>query len=342
MRTHMPLGGPELEIAIRETPAIRPALIDNLVLEESSVIVHAPYGSGKTTILVSVVAPSSIGQPVFGQLACSRPLRSYIFCPERSAKEIKERFRRLLDAGYPMDLNNIQIDDGMTGAVEFCDNPPFLRGTNGEIWQGIDHAIANRFLGNKPDIFFVEGLYAMSRKSMADADFAQFLMRFNRELYRRYGTSTWYSSHTKKQQRTQDGDLMDLDDYGGVLIMAQVTGAYLFRREGEKTSGKSSMTQKKDTVSGMADKLAFTYDAECGLLKLDSDSPLITAHERFRLYLNNAFRIGHAVTYADLLQIGGVSQSTVAREIKHWVEDGSLVNTAAKGAPGSYRVKCLV
>lgn len=338
----MPIGGPELEAAIDETPAIRPALIDNLVLEESSVIVHAPYGSGKTTILVSVIAPSSIGQPVFGQLACPRPLRSYVFCPERSAKEIKERLRKLRDGGYPINFNNIHIDDGMTGAVEFCDIPPHLRSTNHEIWAGVDHAIKYRFAGQPPDIFFVEGLYAMSRKPMQDPDFAQFLMRFNRELYRRYRCSSWYSSHTKKQQRTQQGDLMDLDDYGGVLIMAQVTGAYLFQREGDGTSGKSSMTQKKDTVSGMANKLAFTYDAECGLLKLDADSPLITIKEKFRIFINECFRTGRAFTYDDLMFIGRVSQSTIAREIKQRVEEGAIEKISKEGTQGQYRAKTLV
>lgn len=331
----MPIGGPELEAAIRATPAIRPYLIENLILEESSVLMVAPYGQGKTSIVYTILIQGSIGQPVFGHLNCARPLRFYVFCPERRATELKERLRKAMDMGIPFNLNNIYIDDGMTGITDFCS--PVSRAS---IFAGIDYAKAQHWGGLNPDVMMVEGLYAMSRKPMSDPEFAGGLMTFNTALHRIYSASIWYSSHTKKQQRTVKGDLMDLDFLGGILIPANVTGFYLFERL--DAPNKSHMTQKKDTVSGLANELAFTYNHETGLLTLDQDSAQVTAKEKFRIYMNEHFRAGTTFGNSDLMFIGGVSQSTVTREISARVKEGAITNIAPKGGTAVYKVLQLL
>lgn len=337
MRTHMPLGGPDLEAAIRVTPAIRPYLIDSFILEESSILVVSPHGQGKTSIVYTVLIQGSGGQPVFGHLACARPLRFYVFCPERRATELKERLRKALDLGIPFNINNIYIDDGMTGMTDFC-----LPESCASIIAGVNHARAGCFKGQNPDILIIEGLYAMSAKSMQDPEFARGLMSFNTMVHRDYRASVYYSSHTKKQQRTFKGDLMDLDFLGGILIPANVTGFYLFERL--PTLNKSHMTQKKDTVSGLANELAFTYDPETGLLTLDSDSPQVKVAEKFRIYINECLRGNRTFTNADLVFIGGgVSQSTVSRAISDYLKVGAILKVSPPGpSPGVYKVLNLV
>src|SRR5262249_25962873 len=88
-RNHHALTGEDLAASIESTEATRPALIESLALEETSLMVSSPPGQGKSAILLTAVAQSSVGLPVFGELPCARPLRSYIFCPERSARELK-------------------------------------------------------------------------------------------------------------------------------------------------------------------------------------------------------------------------------------------------------------
>lgn len=334
-RTHLPLGGSDLEAAIRATPAIRPYFIESFILEESSVLVVAPHGQGKTSIVYTVLIHGSGGQPVFGHLACARPLRFYVFCPERRATELKERLRKALDIGIPFNINNIYIDDGMTGMTDFC-----IPECCAQIILGVNSAKAGFFGGHNPDIIIIEGLYAMSAKPMQDPMFARGLMAFNTMIHRAYNASVYYSSHTKKQQRDYKGEKMDLDFLGGILIPANVTGFYLFERL--QAVNKSHMTQQKDTVSGLANELAFTYDPETGLLALDSDSPQVKAAEKFRIHINECLRTGRTFTNADLMFIGQVSQSTVARVISQRVKEGAIINIGPKGGNGVYKVLNLV
>lgn len=332
MRYHPPLGGAELAAAVRATPAIRPYLIENLVLHQTTMLMVAPYGRGKTTVLISMVVPGTSGLPVFGHLKCARPLRFYIFCPERSALEIYERLRKAEDLGYPVNWNNLYIDDGMTGVTDFCD----ISETFGDICSGVKDAMNGHFRGEPPDIICVEGLYAMSARPMVDPAFARGLMAFNTRIFRTFGASIWYSSHAKKQQRDYKGNLIDIDALGGVLIMANVTGFYLFDRL--DAPFKSHMVQKKDTVSGLANELVFTYNPESGLLELDATSAQVTAKEKFRIYLNSCLASGNTFTVSDLMHISGTSQSTVNREIAERVRARQIENVVGPGKPGVYRV----
>lgn len=331
----MPLGGPELEAAIRATPSIRPYLIESLVLEESSVLTVAPHGQGKTSIVYTMIVQGSMGLPVFGHLKCARPLRFYVFCPERRATELRERMSKALEIGIPINMNNIYIDDGMTGMTDWLKQDSL-----DSIAQGVTAAKAGHFQGNNPDIFIIEGLYAMSAAPMQDPLFARGLMAFNTTIHRAYKASVYYSSHTKKQQRDHHGKLMDLDFLGGILIPANVTGFYLFERL--SATNKSHMVMKKDTVSGLANELPFTYDSETGLLSLDSDSTLVKSTEKFRIFLNECLRQNRTFKNDDLMFIGGVSQSSVSREIEGRLKEGSIVNMNGKGQKGLYRVLRLV
>jgi hypothetical protein len=260
-----------------------------------------------------------------------------MFCPERRSTELKERLHRLLDLGVPCNMQNIYVDDGMTGITDFC-RPDSCA----SFFDGLNHAKTHHFKGQNPDIICVEGLHGMSAKALVDPEFARGLLAFNTAVHRNFGASLWYSSHTKKQQRDAKGSLIENDYLGGVLIPAIMTGYYLFERLPSAGEHKSHMKQKKDTVSGLCDELVFTYDPETGLMTLDKDSPQVKAREKFRLYINSCFQAGNTFTHADLMKISAVSQSTVSREIGLRIKEGVLVNTGKAGCNGIYKPLALI
>jgi hypothetical protein len=329
LRHHLPTIGADLEKEILATPKIRPAHIDDLVLEESVLMVSARPGMGKSCLLLSMVSAASMGVPAYGALDIPRPLRVYIFCPERSGKELRERIARMRER-VPFNTNQFTIDDGMTGIVDISSER-----SREQVFKGVESVFPGGI-----DLFCVEGMYGMTRKPLASEEAANEFYRFNAEMQTRYpGCAIWYSHHTKKTQRDDKGKEMPDDWFGSQFLMANVTGAYLFER---LPGNKSRVVQKKDTVSGLADELVFDFDKESFTMTLEPASPLITLKERFRSYANACFREGKTFSYDDLASLGRVSSSTLQRQVLTWVHSGAVSNLNPSGKKGLYKVNTII
>lgn len=325
-RHHHALTGADLQADIEKTPEIRPVYIDELVLEESVVMLASPPGQGKSCLLLTMIAHASLGLPVFGQLRCPRPLRCYVFCPERSAKELKERFKKIQRI-IPANMDNIVFDDGMTGKVDIS-----LQQSRDAIYREMDRLAQ----GNKYDIFFVEGLYGMTRLPLAKEETANLFYRFHSEMIANMGCSIWESHHTKRIQRTWKGEELPPEWFGSQFLMANATGAYLFERLPEKF--KSHITMGKDTVSGLANELAFTFDPETFTMSIDESSEHVSGKERVRIFVNSCLQTGKPFTYDSLIHITNLSQSTLTRTVMTWVKEGKVSNVSGSGKKGLYQV----
>lgn len=329
-RHHQALTGVALQHDIDATPEVRPVYIDELVLEESVVMLASPPGQGKSCLLLTMIAHASAGLPVFGQLRCPRPLRCYVFCPERSARELKERFRKIQRA-IPAVMENIVFDDGMTGKVDIA-----LQGSRDSIYREMDRLSK----GTKYDIFFIEGLYGMTRLPLAKEETANLFYRFHSEMIARMGCSIWESHHTKKIQRNWKGEELPAEWFGSQFLMANATGAYLFQRLPQ--AYKSHITMGKDTVSGLASELGFTFDPETFTMEVDVSSEHVSGKERIRIFVNTCLQTGKTFDYTQLTHISKLSQSTLTRTLMTWVKEGKIINVNGNGQKGLYRVLGLV
>lgn len=317
-----PLFGAALDAAIATTPPVRPFLIEGILLQESVTMVAAEPGTGKSSLLLSVAVPASIGSDVFGSQKVLRPLKVYIFCPERSATELRERLHTIRQF-IPFDTNNICIDDGMTGTVDIS-NPLCIN----EIKSGIRTAFPKGC-----DLFCVEGMYGMSRLPLASEETANLFYRFNADMIREFGLSIWYSNHTTKRRKDWKGNDLALQFFGSQMLLANVTAAYVFERLTEKNVSRLFMF--KDTVSGLASEMRFQYDAERCLL----DSLGATAGaDRLRQFLTGLAASNGTFTYADAQRVTDLSRSQLMRLLTGQVDLGIIDNTSANGKKALYKV----
>jgi hypothetical protein len=324
--------GAELDRAIAETPAIRPALIEDLLPQGSIIMNSSPSGEGKSVVMLTMVGQATRGLPVFNHLACLRPLRIFILCPERPATELFERVRNMKNAGAQWDSNRVCIDDGLVGLVDIA-NDSSMNAVMSEI---------DRFATSQEpqgvDLICFEGMYAMSRKPLASEEAANDFARWNAVLQYRYkGCSLWYSNHTLKDRVDGSGNQLPRTFFGSTMIMAQVTGAYIFERI-KGTSTRSRMKNHKDTVSGLANELIFDYDPESFTVELARDTGLVTARERLRNFVNACYREGKAFELSDLKRISDLSHSTLKRAQAEWIAMGAIRNLNHNGQRALYTV----
>lgn len=328
LRTKPPLHGEALQAAINTTPPIRPALIEALVLQKSVTMIAAAPGQGKSTLILTILAQACAGLNVFGTLAVPRPLRVYVFCPERDATELYERLHTIQQF-IPIDVNNLCIDDGMTGTVDIAS-----LGCINEIKRSVRTAFPQGV-----DLFCVEGMYGMTRLPMADEKTANLFYRFNAEMIREFGCSLWYSNHTKKVQHARDGEALATSYFGSQFIMANVTGAYIFERTGE---GRSRIYQQKDTVSGLANEMKFKFDAERFVLEMDYGEGGVPAKERLRQFINACCATKKTFTYEEVARLTNLSRSGVMSLLAAHVASGAVINTNPKGVKALYHATKLV
>lgn len=319
----LPLFGASLEAAIDATPEIRPALIEGLVLEESVTMVAAEGGKGKSTVLLSMVVPACAGLLAFGSQKVNRPLRVYVFCPERSARELRERLGTIRKF-IPYNPINLAIDDGMVGIVDI---------SNPLIVDEIKTRMRIPWAGDGPDLFCVEGMYGMTRLPLAKEETANLFYRFNSMLIQEFKCSVWYSTHCKKRQQNYKGEDLELQYFGSTFLLANVTAAYIFERMEQKN--RSRMKQFKDTVSGLADELIFQYDPERSVLETVGAG---NSKEALRQFINSSFANGGTFRYDDAEHVTHLSRSALMNLLAGQVADGNIINVNAKGIKALYRV----
>lgn len=317
-----PLFGATLEAAIDTTPEVRPALIEGLVLEESVTMIAAEGGKGKSTVLLSMVVPACAGLLAFGSQRVMRPLRVYVFCPERSARELRERIKTIRKF-IPYNPANLAIDDKLVGLVDISN--PFM----------IDE-IRQRMRvpwPEGPDLLCIEGMYGMTRLPLADEKTANLFYRFNSILIKEFKCSIWYSTHCKKRQQNYKGEDIELQYFGSTFLLANVTAAYIFERLDQKN--QSRMRQFKDTVSGLVEELTFQYDPERSLLETIGAG---SSKESLRQFLNATFNNGGTFRYSDAEHVTHLSRSALMDLLTGQVAEGIIINTSTKGTKALYRV----
>lgn len=329
LRSRDAITGKTLADEIARTPENRPYLVENLILEKSVTMMAAEPGTGKSCVLATIFCEASVALPVFGQLSVPRPLTTYVFCPERPAYELKERCRKIGKI-VPYDVNRLLFDEGMTGLVDLS-NPKSIE----QIFYGIDRNAPNGI-----DIFAIEGLYGMTRKPLASEETANMLYRFNARLMSEFDCAIWYNHHTTKKRRAEDGTELPPQWFGSQFIMANVTGAYTLERLPKENYVQ--LTQNKDTVSGLANKLSLTFDPETFTVRMGNGSDGMGGKEKARRFVNACLSTSKMFTYDDLEAASNLCHSTTSKLIMEWVAERRITNTKPNGHKALYRAEASV
>lgn len=319
------LTGAALAAAIEATPEIRPHLIEGFILQHSVNIVSSPTGHGKSCLILMMATQGSVGMPVFGDLAVPRPLSTYIFCPERSGEELRERLRKI-KAVIPYDLNRITIDEGMVGTTDV---------TSEICIQSIFRAI-DRNAPHGVDIFVIDGLYGMTRKPLSNEETANVILRFNARLIKEFGCAIYYNHHWAKNKYDSGGTILPPNPFGSVFLYAHATGTFLFNRL--PTENLSTMKLDKDTVNSLIREFTFSFDPETFTMESIGQSTGKAQHEKLRRFINACHQTGKEFTYADLLKQCDLRIDTIKRHVSPWVKENKLNNLTTNGNKALFKV----
>lgn len=324
-RHHDAITGQALADAIEHTEEARPYLVENLILAESLTLISSDPGQGKTCITLMIASQGSIAVPVFGDLHVPKPFTTYIFCPERSSREMRERLK-LIRQTIPFDVNRIIIDDGMRGLVNL-ENPR----SKEALFQSI-----HRNATNGIDLLIVDALYGMTAKPLASEETANMLYRFNARVLREFNCNILYNNHNTKTRFTGDGSTLPPNPFGSQMIMANATAAFTFGRL--PGPHLSQLKMVKDTVSGLANEITLTFDPETFTLSSLGAQGIRSRKEKLRRYLNTCHHDSKLCSYDDMSKASDLGNDSVKRYISPWVHLKKIVNTSDRGFKALWRI----
>src|SRR3990167_7510185 len=86
-----PLNGVNLELAVRNRPPARDALIEGLLYRNTATMLAADPATGKSTVITQAMLQLTSGEPVFGYYHVPMPRNVYYLQLEGSLDETLER-----------------------------------------------------------------------------------------------------------------------------------------------------------------------------------------------------------------------------------------------------------
>ena len=107
-----PLFGDALRENVFNPNIKRKSLIDNLLSENSSIMVSADPGTGKSYLMLQALVQYASAFPVYGSFAVENSARVYIIQKERSVNEILERLETFSEK-ININFYNIIIDSSL-------------------------------------------------------------------------------------------------------------------------------------------------------------------------------------------------------------------------------------
>ena len=244
--------GDELKGRVNTSRESRPPLIEGLVHERSVIMNSSDPGVGKSTVTACIMAQSSIGIPVFGQLFVPRPLIHYYIPFERGSQEIEERFKHIQTV-IPLDYNNIYVNEKFMGMNVINERHA------DEIIGNIRHDLGER----KVSIIWLDPIYPAVSGGLSTDEKASQFTRFSTRLQVEFDCAIFMNHHTVKDSYSSEtGTRITKNDpfYGSQWLKAHCTGGFYMKRDvGE---GGPTLINKKDSHSCLLPKIVLEYEPE--------------------------------------------------------------------------------
>lgn len=296
--------GAELKTRINTAREARPPIIEGLIHERSVIMNSSDPGAGKSTVMATVIAQSSLGIPVFGQLFVPKPVVSYLIPFERGSQEIEERLKHI-QGSIPMEYDNIYINEHFMG----------LNVINDAHADDIVRNIRNDIGSRKLDVIWLDPIYASVAGGLSNDDKASLFTRFSTRLQVEFDCAIFMNHHTVKASYSSEmGTRIEKDDpfYGSQWLKAHCTGGFYMKRD-PKDAGPTFIC-KKDSHSCLLPQIKLVYEASnytVFMAELDKTTP---AKDRL-LMLYRTFKKTNKTTTFNEIQgcLMGVSHSHLRR-----------------------------
>lgn len=281
------LTGEALKTALHEIHPERKPLIEGLLYERSILMMSADPGAGKSTITAQAIAQMSCGMPVFGCLNVPQPIKCYYFSFERGREEILERLKVMSEI-IPIDFSNIFINDYFIGYNALDVNHANM------IIEAVRHDCI------KPDVVFIDPIYACVAGGLSTDEKASQFCRFSARLQAELECSNWLNHHTVKETYSQDGSAIEKADpfYGSQWLKAHCTAAYYLKRK----DGGTTLLNKKDSQNNLLKKIILEYNQEDYISFIDQKNIEMPAVDRVKMFLRNKWKSDNKTFYYDQLE----------------------------------------
>ena len=300
--------GSDLRSRILATKESRPPIIEGLVHERSVIMNSSDPGVGKSTINAVIMAQSSIGLPVFGQLFVPKPVVSYYIPFERGSQEIEERFKHIQNS-IPIEYDNIYVNEKFMG----------LNVIESRHAEDIIMNIRNDIKERHIDIIYLDPIYQSIAGGLSNDDKASLFTRFSTRLQVEFNCAIFMSHHTVKDSYSSEtGSKIEKDDpfYGSQWLKAHCTGGFYMKR-GSKDAGPI-MLCKKDSHSCLLPQINLIYEPENYTVFMQGIDKTILAKDRLLMVYRTLKSTNKTVTFREIQGcMMGVSDSHLRDLIGH-------------------------
>jgi len=293
------VGGDALRQMVLSEHETRVPLAEGFLYEETSLLISAEPGCGKSTISTQAAIELATGLPLFGFFHVPKPVKVlYIMC-ERSKTEVIERIKTINNY-YPINYDNLVLTDE---------------------YQKLDYIKHYNILldcikRDCPDakVIFFDPIYATVMGGLSQDVVASMFTRVMTYIAKNIGCTNWYNHHTVKATYGRDGQKINKDDpfYGSQWLKAHATGCYHMKSNDKGVN----MIVKKDNYKILTERIELEYNPESELSYLSNYTKL-SPKDRVLGYLRGRRMDRRSFTFADLEVATQVCTRTLRGLVMH-------------------------
>lgn len=298
-----------------------PVLIDQLVTENSTVMLSGDGDTGKSIISLCAAIAASSGLPVWGQFDCRAPIKVYYLIGERNARESLTRLRKMR-IKLPLNRDNFAINGSLVGTIDL----------SSDIYVSCFIDFLKKDCPGL-QLLFLEPIYAMV--PVWDERHVLALVRNLTLIKAQLNCAVWLTHHNTKSIVSNWGSEKQRANayYGPVWLYNHVEGQYSVTKTGDNTR---KLTVQKDTNRIMLASIPLIYDPLTSTVEMDPNDLLAPLKVRDRVYVffRRCEHENRGFTLSEIMLQTGVSHATFfrCRETPPWGERIINVNPAGKEA----------
>ena len=293
----LPRTGPTLLHDLATLSQDLPVLIPDFLYAQTSTMLAADPGIGKSIISTQVALSLASGHPCFGTFVIPHPQKGYYLQLEGAYYHTIDRLR-IMQKKIPLLADNLCWDMGEGFNV--------LREAD---WLTIETRI-NRF--GRPALLIIDPIYMIVMGGLSEDKPASAFVRFSNAMMQTFGCANCLNHHTHRTRYAANGGgKVEEDDpfYGSQWLKAHLDASWLMSRT---AANKVKLECKKDRNGVLIKRIDLVYHPDSMTCEniLFANSPAIS---RVLAVIAECKSRNITITFQDLQTKSGVSHAHLRR-----------------------------
>jgi hypothetical protein len=278
--------GEQLKKDIESLEFVAHPIVENFLYEESTLMLAADSGLGKSVITVQLALSLTAGLPLFGALDIPEPKNVYYLQLEGSYPKLCERMRKMSRV-IPYDADRLVWD-------------------NRKMLDVMDRAYVSKIIHEmrgylKPDVIIVDPIYKTVAGGLSAEEPSKAIIKFMDTLFEEFGCANIMVHHTHKTRYGKDGKVIDEDDpfFGSTWLKAHVDVSYHLKAIPKKDN-RRLLVCKKDRDSNVVKEIPLRFDPVTFTVGIETDESNYVGHEHVKIYLQEVYKKGETTSFQDV------------------------------------------